>query len=138
MDFDQIYVLVITGILVPLIGWGVAKLSAYLDQKLEMIKNEKFQTLLKGAKSELEDAVYKAVLETQTTYVEALKADGNFTEEDAKLALKKSLERVKQIMSESGLAVLQQATGQLDEIIINAIEVKLPEVQAQLVELCNA
>lgn len=135
MDFDQIYVLILTGIVTPLIAWGVSKLSAYLDEKLEIMKNEKFQKLLKEAKNELENAVYKAIIETQETYVKALKADGAFTKEDAELALKKSLDRTKEIMSESGLTILQNATGSLDEVIINAIEVQLPTIKEQVSEL---
>jgi len=132
MNFDDIFALILTGIISPLIIWGVAKLSAFLDEKLEIIKNEKIQKLLKEARVELEDAVTKAIIETQETYVKALKADGNFTEEDAKLALQKSTDRVKEIMSIAGLNILQNATGSLDEIIINAIEVQLPLLKTEI------
>lgn len=129
MDFDQIYTIILTTIITPLIVWGVAKLSAFLDEKLDTIKNEKFQKAIKAAKEEMEDAVYKAIVETQNTYVEALKADGNFTEAEAIIALHKSIERVKDIMSETSLVILEKASISIDEAIKNEIEIQLPIFQ---------
>lgn len=125
MDYDQIYTLVLTGIITPFVGYAVALLFKFIDEKLNTIKNERLQKALKEAKAEMELAIKKAITETNATFVEALKADGNFSEEDARIALAKSVDRTKEIMSETALTVLQNASIAIDEAITNEIEVQL-------------
>lgn len=125
MDYDQIYTLVLTGIITPFLGYGVSLLFRFIDEKLSTIKDERLQKALKEAKAEMELAVKKAITETNATFVEALKADGDFSEEDARIALAKSVDRTKEIMSETALTILQNATISIDEAITNEIEVQL-------------
>jgi hypothetical protein len=128
-NFDQIYTLVITLIIVPLVTWIITKAVALLDAKIAFIKSEKLQMAVKNAKSEVEKAVYLAVSEVQQTFVEALKADGNFTSQDAKIAFYKSMERAKEIVSATAMAVLVQATIDINSLITAEIEANLATIK---------
>ncbi len=129
MDFDQIYAIVISSIFIPLITWGMTKLFSLLEAKTEQVKNVKLQEALKNARVELEESVYLAVSEVQKTFVEALKADGKFTEEEAKVAFNKAVERTKQIMSAAGQAILMQAAVDINALITAEIEANLLVMQ---------
>lgn len=126
METNDIISIVISSILVPLLGVLIALVSKWVDEQVQKAKNERLQAALQSARAELEQAVYKAIMTTQQTYVAALKADGDFTEEDQQLAFKRSLELTKQIMSAAGLAVLEQAAVAIDEAIRAEIESQLP------------
>ena len=58
-----------------------------------------------------------------------LKADNVFTKEDAKIAFDKSFERTKEIMSESGMNVIETATGALNALIVAQIEKAVKEIK---------
>lgn len=129
MDYDQIYALVLTGFIAPLLTYAVAKLFSYLDEKMKTVKGERLQKTLKEARLEMETSVRKAIIQVNETYVNALKADGEFCEEDARLALIKSVEITKNIMSEAALNILVNASIAIDEAIKTEIEVQLPLVK---------
>ena len=128
MDFDQIYVLILTGFITPLLTYAVVKLCAWIDAKTGTIKNEKAQKALKDARLELEAAVKKAIIQVNETFVIALKADGDFSEADAKIALTKSIEIAKNIMSETALVVLENASIAIDDALKTEIETQLPTI----------
>lgn len=132
IDFDQLYVLLLTGFIAPLLTYAVVKLCAWIDAKTGTIKSEKAQKALKEARIELENAVKKAIVQVNETFVIALKADGNFSEEDARLALMKSIEITKNIMSETALNILVNASIALDDAIKTEIEIQLPLINTPL------
>ena len=129
MDFDQILMLIITAVIVPLLTWGVAKLTQLADAKIAQVKNETIRKALNAAKDELASAVTTAVTETQQTFVNVIKEDGVLTKEQAHDAFYQSFERTKQIMSNSGMEVIQTATGALNEMITAQIEATLPGIK---------
>lgn len=132
MTTDSILSIIISTVIVPMLAYLITKLSAYLDEKMQTVKNERLQKALKDAKEELETAVYKAIVTTQETYVAALKADGNFSEEDAKLAFQKSVDLATQIMSDAALAVLKDAAVDVEAAIMAEIESLLPTIQTDI------
>jgi hypothetical protein len=129
LDINEIIMIIITSVIVPLLAWGVKTLTSLADAKIEQIKNKTIQDAFKEAKSELEQAVMTAVAETQQTFVAALKSDNTFTKEDAKIAFDKSFERTKEIMSESGMNVIETATGALNALIVAQIEKAVKEIK---------
>ena len=122
MEINEIITIIITTVIIPLLTWGVKTLTNLADAKIEQIKNKTIQDAFADARMELEDAVFAAVAETQQVFVEALKADGHFTADDAKVAFNKSFERTKEIMSNSGMNIIETATGALDALITAQIE----------------
>lgn len=132
MTYSEILSLIITTVITPLAAYAITKLSAYLDERMQLVKNERLQKALKAAQEELETAVYKAIATTQQTYVAALKADGKFSAEDAKLAFQKSVELTKQIMSDSALAILASASVSIEDAIRAEIESQLPTVKTDI------
>lgn len=122
MDFEQILMLIITTVLVPLLSWGVSVLIKLADAKIALIKNATVQQAFVAARQELASAVTAAVAETQQTFVEAIKDEGQFDKVAAKQAFDKSYSRVIEIMSNSGMAVLEEATGALNKLITAEIE----------------
>lgn len=132
MTLNEIITLVIGSVLTPMLAYLIAKISSFIDEKLKAVQSERLQKSLKAAKAELEAAVYKAIATTQETYVAALKADGNFSAEDAKLAYQKSVELTKQIMSDAGLAILTESAVDLGEAIRAEIESHIPQTEAFL------
>lgn len=129
---DTLITIVIGSIITPMLAYLIAKVSSYIDEKLQTVKNERFQKALQSAQQELETAVYKAIMTTQETYVAALKQDGAFSAEDAKLAFEKSVELTKQIMSAAGLSILKDAEIEITEAIRAEIESQLPTIKTDI------
>ena len=129
IDINEIIMTIIMPVIVSLLAWGVKTLTSLADAKIEQIKNKTIQDAFKEARIELENAVMTAVSETQQTFVAALKADNTFTKEDAKIAFDKSFERTKEIMSESGMNVIETATGALNALIVAQIEKAVSQIK---------
>lgn len=132
MDFDQIYAIIISGVIAPILGYAVAKLFAFIDAKTGALKDARLQKALKNARIEMESAAQKAIVEVNQTFVKALKADGAFTAEDAALALQKSIDITKNIMSETALTVLTNASIAIEDAIKTEIEIQLPVVNSSV------
>ena len=122
MDFEQILMLIITTVLVPLLSWGVSVLIKLADAKIAQIKNETIRNAFTDARKELSAAVEAAVAETQQTFVDEIKKDGKFDKAAAKQAFDKSYVRVLEIMSHAGMEIIEDATGAVNELITAEIE----------------
>ena len=122
MDFEQILMLIITTVLVPLLSWGVSVLIKLADAKIAQIRNETIRSAFTDARKELSAAVEAAVGETQQTFVDAIKKDGKFDKAAASKAFNMSFDRVKQIMSCAGMEIIEDATGAVNELITAEIE----------------
>ncbi|MDD3064510.1 MAG: hypothetical protein PHX50_17125 [Massilibacteroides sp.] len=129
MELNEIITIIITTVIIPLLTWGVKTLTNLADAKIEQIKNKTVRDAFAEARIELEEAVFTAVSETQQTFVEALKVDGQFTADDAKEAFDKSFQRAKEIMSNSGMEIIETATGALDALITAQIEKAIKELK---------
>jgi len=122
MDFEQILMLIITTVLVPLLSWGVSVLIKLADAKIAQIKNETVRNAFTDARKELSAAVEAAVYETQQVFVDAIKKDGKFDKDAAQKAFNMSFDRTKEIMSNAGMAIIEDATGALNKLITAEIE----------------
>lgn len=128
MDFEEILMLIITTVLVPLLSWGVARLTALADAKIAQIKNDTVRAAFMDARKELVAAVQAAVGETQQIYVDAIKKEGKFDKAAAERAFELARDRTIQIMSNAGMQIIEGATGAANELIAAEIEKTVGEM----------
>jgi CHASE1-domain containing sensor protein len=129
MDFDNILAIIVTTVIVPLLTWGVTVLISLANTKIAQVKSATVRAALESAKDELYCAVQIAVTETQETFVKALKAEGKFDAEAARTAFNMSFARTKEIMSNAGIQILQDATDAANKLITAQIEAVLKDVK---------
>ena len=129
MDWTQIIITLITLVLVPIITWLLSQLSLLARAKIAAVTSASTRTLLESALAEAETAVTTAVMETQQIYVDALKKAGGLSQAAADKALFDTMERVKKIMSDAALNIIQDATGNLDTWIRSRIEATVGELK---------
>jgi hypothetical protein len=115
MTTTDLIEILINALLLPLIAWGLSKLTSYLDSQTT---NATFERYVKMA----EDAVTTAVQETMQTFVLTVKKEGTWTEATAKLALKSATDRAKQIMGSTVLTFLPVVVGDVEAWITSKIE----------------
>lgn len=70
----------------------------------------------------VEEAVYKAVMETNQIYVDDLKKAGTFSAESQKEALQKSINRAKEIMGSETRSLIETVFGDIDQYLTTSIE----------------
>ena len=126
---DTILNYVITGVVLPLLGYAVFKFKAYLDSKIAVVENNDLRNGLADANDELERAVRIAVADVAETFVKALKAEGKFSKEDAIEASKIATEKAKEIMSDMGLNMLEIVEVNVDSAIKSLIEANVAETK---------
>ena len=112
---EEIIASVIEIALIPILGWAVAKLTAYLDEK---IKNETAEKYVNFAV----DAVYTAVQQTMQTYVSALKQSGEWNEETAATAFNNAKALALVTMGKKSQEIIAEMAGDLDAWLDAKIE----------------
>lgn len=104
----------------------------FIQNKIEAVQAEKIKSeaeklgidvnLLNKYIDMAEDAVYKAVMDTNQTFVDELKKQSTFTKEAQIEALNKSLDKAKANLSEDAKKVLVEAYGDLNAYLTTSIE----------------
>lgn len=122
INWTEIIVAVISLILVPMLTWGLAQLTAMLKAKTEAIKDESARAYVGHAIDQATDAVSLAVRETAQTFVDALKKEGKFDEAAAKAAFNQAYERTKQILGDAGQDMLADAVADVEAWLKARIE----------------
>lgn len=97
---------------------GIKTLGQYLASRTE---NETAKVYLKEAAL----AISTAVSHTSQTYVDALKKSNEFTEENQRAALQKSLDEAKKLLTSEVAAFLRRAYGDLDAYLTAHIEAEV-------------
>lgn len=115
MDYTEIISMILQGVIVPLIIWGITVLQKYLKDK---IKIDEINSILDQAT----DAAVKAVGLVAQTFVDDLKAQGEFTPEKAKQAFEAAKMIARNILSIEGYNLLQRVTSDAEAYIEAAIE----------------
>lgn len=115
MELDKIITMVLQGVLVPLLLYGVAVLRNYLLQKIHLAEVE-------GILNQAMDAAFLAVQETAQTYVDGIKGTKGWDDEAQEKAFDSALLTAKMILSERGMAILEMATGSAEGYLRAAIE----------------
>lgn len=104
----------------------------YIQQKIEVIQTEKInkESEKLGIEADVlnkyidmaENAVYKAVMETNQTYVDSLKKENVFDSAAQSEALNKSLGKAKAILSTEAKSILESAFGDINVYLTTSIE----------------
>lgn len=119
---NEIMNLVETLVLAPLVVAISSFLIALLRQqtaKIEgKIKDEKVKRLLEIA----EGVVTQAVTSVTQTYVDGLKADGEFTKEAQRAAFEQSKEKIYALLTNETMQAIQDNYGSMEEWIKTKIE----------------
>lgn len=115
MDYTEIISMILQGVIVPLIIWGITVLQKYLADK---IKIDEINSILDQAT----DAAVKAVGLVAQTFVDDLKAQGEFTPEKAVQAFEAAKMIARNILSIEGYNLLQRVTSDAEAYIEAAIE----------------
>lgn len=115
MTTNEIITLILQGIVVPLIIWGICEVRNYLYAQIE---NANIKRILAQAT----DAAEKAVHETMQTYVDAIKNTPDWNAEAQAKAFSKAKETALSILGEEGYKLLKSAVGDANAYITAAIE----------------
>ena len=106
---------VVTSIILPLLTYAGTRLIAYLNSK---IKDENYKILLTTAT----DIVVNAVRSVFQTYVESLKASGNFDSEAQLIALNKAKDIALEQMTDEVKNFISKNYGSVDAWLTTTIE----------------
>ena len=124
MEIADIIALIIETALIPILAWGVAKLTSHLDKKIENETAEKYVQFAV-------DAVYTAVQQTMQTYVSALKKSGEWNEETAEIAFNNAKALALVTMGAKAQEVIAELAGDLDAWLDAKIEACTLEIKGE-------
>ena len=124
MELTDIIALIIETALIPILAWGVAKLTSHLDKKIENETAEKYVQFAV-------DAVYTAVQQTMQTYVSALKKSGEWNEETAEIAFNNAKALALVTMGAKAQEVIAELAGDLDAWLDAKIEACTLEIKGE-------
>lgn len=131
MTINEIIILIIQSLIIPLATWGLAMLRTYL---LAKAKDARIQSAILLADS----AIAAAVGEVGQVFVDELKKDDAFTAEHAQEAFEMASDRVKKILGDGGIALLVQATGDANAYITAKIEELVRETKVPTALIADA
>lgn len=114
---DVLY-LIITGILPLLITYGVLFLKVKIKEQEEKLENEQLVKYIDAAS----DAISKAVLTVNQTYVDSLKKQGKFDAEAAKIAKQMAIDKAKTLITENSKAAIETLYSDFEAYLNDAIE----------------
>ena len=117
---DVLY-LIITGILPLLITYGILFLKVKIKEQEKNLENDQLVKYIDAAT----DAISKAVLTVNQTYVDALKKEGKFDAEAQKKAFKQTYEAVISILSEDAKQYIKETTNDLNTYLTQLIEAEV-------------
>jgi len=133
---EWILQILIVSIIVPSLGYLGFMLKKIIDAKIDawlaasdIKKKEEVRAAFSDALNKLSNAVFTSVMETQRTFVAAIEKAGELTTAQKEEAFQLSYTRVKEIMSNASLEIIQNATGSLEQLIKAQIEAQLPTVK---------
>ena len=115
MDYTEIITMIIQLLLVPLATWAVVELRKWV---LARTTASQIETALMLA----ERSITAAVSTTAQTFVDELKASGEWSPDAARVAADKALQLARRTMSDSTMEILRQVTGDANAWIKQRIE----------------
>ena len=118
MDKIELLEMVFELLLVPILIYGLTLLRGYIirNTKIKQVESILLQATL---------AVEAAVGETSQVFVEELKKQGDFTKENAEIALERSMNTALNILGPAGKNLLQRAVGDVNLYIEALIETEV-------------
>lgn len=110
---------------IPLLGVLTAYLVTYIKAKTNQLTEISQNDTLDKYLIMLGETVSRCVTATNQTYVDALKAQGQFDGTAQKIAFAMTLDAVMNIMGEEAILYLNEACGDLTAYITNMIEAEV-------------
>ena len=110
---------------IPLLGVLTAYLVAYIKAKTHQLTEISQNDTLDKYLIMLGETVSRCVTATNQTYVDTLKAQGQFDGTAQKIAFAMTLDAVMNIMGEEAILYLNEACGDLTTYITNMIEAEV-------------
>jgi hypothetical protein len=129
IDWTSIINTLIQVLLVPLVMWAVAQGALYLKKKTKQVNDAATQLLLNNAEDRAIALIQAAVMETTQTFVSTLKAQGNFTEDAAKVAFDMTYQKVLLLLGTEGKAALKGVAGDVEAWLKTKIEATVLDVK---------
>lgn len=114
---DVLY-LIITGILPLLITYGILFLKVKIKEQEKQLENDQLVKYINAAT----DAISKAVLTVNQTYVDSLKKQGKFDEEAAKTAKQMAIDKAKALITENSKTAIETLYSDFEAYLNDAIE----------------
>ena len=114
---DVLY-LIITGILPLLITYGIIFLKVKIKEQEKNLENDQLVKYIDAAT----DAISKAVLTVNQTYVDAMKKEGKFDAEAHKTAKHMEIDKAKALITEDSKAAIETLYSDFEAYLNDAIE----------------
>lgn len=127
MNWTEILQDLFVVVIIPLLGLITKYMVQFFAVKIEEIKNTTDNETFKKYFDMLNQTISNCVIATNQTYVDALKDKNAFTAEAQKEALQKTYDAIMSILSEDAKSYLTNATGDLENYIMNLIEAQVKE-----------
>lgn len=109
-------------VLIPLLALVVKYFVQFVNLKADELKAKNADATYQKYITMLNETIVNAVVATNQTYVDELKAQGKFDAEAQKIALQKSYDTVLTVLGEDAQKYLTSAVGDLNAYIMAAIE----------------
>lgn len=122
MDISALITEIFQIVLIPLLGVLTKYFIQFVNNKAEELKQKREDALYKKYITMLNETIVNVVTATNQTYVEDLKAKGDFGPEAQKEAFKHTYDTIIQIMGEEATKYLSSAIGDLTAYITQGIE----------------
>ncbi len=127
MNWTEILQDLFVVVIIPLLGLITKYMVQFFAVKIEEIKSTTDNETFKKYFDMLNQTISNCVIATNQTYVDALKDKNAFTAEAQKEALQKTYDAIMSILSEDAKSYLTNATGDLENYIMNLIEAQVKE-----------
>lgn len=125
MDWSSFIQDLFTVVLIPLLGIAVKYFVSYIDAKMKALAaNQENETYAKYIDM-LNETIQNAVVTTNQTYVDALKAAGKFDAEAQKEAFHKTYNAVMSVLSTEAMNYFNELYGDATLYITNMIEAQV-------------
>ena len=127
MDWSAFIKDLFTVVLIPLLGIAIKYFIAYVDAKMKSLATVQENELYAKYINMLNETIQNAVITTNQTYVNALKADGKFDAEAQKIAFEKTYNAVMSVLSDEAIKYFNELYGDAILYITNTIEARVNE-----------
>lgn len=115
MNIQELLVMVINLLILPLVGYGLVLLKNWIMLKVESERMIRVITITN-------DAVNKAVADTAQTFVDEIKGTDQWNADTMKQAMNQSLRKARKILGADGIKLLESYTHEVNDYLVSAIE----------------
>lgn len=111
--------------IIPLLGVLTAWLCAFVNIKINEIKNRTADITQKKYLDMLNNTIVDCIEATNQTYVDALKKEGTFTKEAQQIAFMKTFNAVFEILTDDAIEYLTECIDDLEIYVTQKIEAEI-------------